>query len=58
MTDRTARRHRFVESFVDAVTVRPFLDDLNRLRRAANLRASSEWLALEAKRDDEEVRAA
>lgn len=50
---RSALRHpSFITTFVDAVTIRPFLDDLARVRRAANLRASLDLLRAELERDE------
>jgi hypothetical protein len=54
MSPSNIRRDSFIETFVDAVTVRPFLDDLARVRRAANLRVSSDVVRafLEEERKD------
>ncbi len=37
MSHRTATDLAFVETFVDALTVRPFLNDLRRTRRSRQL---------------------
>ena len=37
MNDRTAAHIEFASAFVDAVTIRPFLGDLRRMRRTARV---------------------
>ncbi len=37
MFHRQAQQLQFIHQFVDAVTVRPFLDDLRRIKRAASV---------------------
>ena len=48
----------FISNFVDAVTVRPFLDDLARMQRAANLRASLELSRTDRRLEDARLEAA
>ena len=58
MSPSNIRRHNFIETFIDAVTVRPFLDDLARVRRAASLPISFDLMRARQEEAREELQAA